>query len=74
MVMMLTSDVPSSDRDIRIGRRHSRDRWREPWTWRARRVAGDDGHMVSNRTRRSRGVPGGPRASPRSGDRIPNQS
>jgi len=74
MVMMLTFDVPSSNRAIRIGRRHSRDGWREPRTWRARRVAGDDGHMVSDRAGRSRGVSGRPRASPRPGDRIPNQS
>jgi len=67
MVMMLTFDVPSSNRAIRIGRRHSRDGWREPRTWRARRVTGDDRHMVSHRAGRSSGVSGRPRTSSRPG-------
>jgi len=64
MVMVLTSDLPSSDRGVRVGGRHSRDGRREPRTWRARRVTGDDRHMVSHRAGRSSGVSGRPRPSP----------
>jgi len=74
MVMVLTFDPPSWGGELRVGVGGARDQWRDPRTWRARRVAGDRRHMVSRRTWRPGSL--SRRPGPTSGPRfwIPSQS